>query len=118
MDPDLQALITQEAQGYPLMIEERVASLQHDNLLVDVDGEWALVSKATDDGGLETGSVPARIRMLYLARLERLGARGRTMVEAASIVGERFHVGDVQALTGTSEPSGVAADLQELLGWG
>ena len=118
VDPDLQALITQEAQGYPLMIEERVASLQHDDLLVDVDGEWALVSKATDDGGLETGSVPARIRMLYLARLERLGARGRTMVEAASIVGERFHVGDVQALTGTSEPSGVAADLQELVGLG
>ena len=118
VDPDLQALITQEAQGYPLMIEERVASLQHDNLLVDVDGEWALRSRATDDGGLETGSVPAKIRMLYLARLERLSARGRTMVEAASIVGERFHVGDVQALTGTSEPSEVAADLQELVGLG
>ena len=118
VDPDLQALITQEAQGYPLMIEERVTSLRHDGLLVDVDGEWALVSKATDDGGLETGSVPARIRMLYLARLERLSARGRTMVEAASIVGERFHVGDVQALTGTSVPSEVAADLQELVGLG
>jgi predicted ATPase/class 3 adenylate cyclase len=118
VDSDLQALITQEAQGYPLMIEERVASLQHDNLLVDVDGEWALVSKATGDGGLGTGSVPAKIRMLYLARLERLSARGRTMVEAASIVGERFHVGDVQALTGTSVPSEVAADLQELVGLG
>jgi predicted ATPase/class 3 adenylate cyclase len=118
VDPDLQALITQEAQGYPLMIVERVASLRHDGLLADVDGEWVLRSKETDDGGPESGSVPARIRMLYLARLERLSARGRALVEAASIVGERFHVGDVQALTGTSGPAEVAADLQELVGLG
>jgi predicted ATPase/class 3 adenylate cyclase len=118
VDPDLQALITQEAQGYPLMIEERVTSLRHDDLLVDVGGEWALRSKVTGDGGPETGPVPARIRLLYLARLERLSARGRVMVEAASVVGERFHVGDVEALTGASEPSEVAADLQELVGLG
>ena len=117
VDPDLQALITQEAQGYPLMIVERVASLRHDGLLADVGGEWVLQSKATDGGGPQTGSVPAKIRMLYLSRLERLSPRGRTIVEAASVVGERFHVGDVQALTRMSRPLDVGA-LQELVDLG
>jgi class 3 adenylate cyclase/tetratricopeptide (TPR) repeat protein len=116
--PALQAQITQEAQGYPLMIVERVATLRQDGLLEDVGGQWVLRSEAADGAGHETGSVPARIQMLYLARLDRLSARGRTIAEAASVVGERFHIGDVKALTRDTTAAGIEADLQELVGIG
>jgi class 3 adenylate cyclase/tetratricopeptide (TPR) repeat protein len=112
---DLQALVTEVAQGYPLMIEETVAQLRHDGTLRTVDGRWVVQAKATGGTGRENASVPTRIRLLYSARLERLSARGRAIVEAASVVGERFHVGDVRALTADSAPSEVETDLQELV---
>jgi class 3 adenylate cyclase/tetratricopeptide (TPR) repeat protein len=112
---DLQAFITQAAQGYPLMIEETVTNLQDEGMLDTVGGKVVLRWKATDGASPEKGSVPTRIQTLYLARLERLSARGRAIVEAASVVGERVHIGDVKALTQDTSPSEVEAGLQELV---
>jgi class 3 adenylate cyclase/tetratricopeptide (TPR) repeat protein len=112
--PELQAVISQAAQGYPLMIEETVTNLRDEGQLDTIGGKWVL-RKAADSGGREHGSVPTRIHTLYLYRLQRLTPRGRVLVDAASVVGERFHVGDVEALTKDPSPSAVEADLQELV---
>jgi class 3 adenylate cyclase/tetratricopeptide (TPR) repeat protein len=112
---DLQALIIQAAQGYPLMIEETVTNLRDEGRLDEAGAEVGLRWKATDGTDREKGSIPTKIHTLYLVRLERLSARGREIVEAASVVGERVHIGDVKALTQDSSPQGLEAGLQELV---
>jgi class 3 adenylate cyclase/tetratricopeptide (TPR) repeat protein len=113
--PEVQALIAQNAQGYPLIIEEMVANLRDEKQLQAVDGRWMLRSKTPDAEDRETGSVPTVIKALLLARLERLGARGLEIVEAASVVGARFHTGDVEALTDGASPEEVEAGIQDLI---
>jgi tetratricopeptide (TPR) repeat protein len=59
--------------------------------------------------------VPTSIHALLLARLDRLGGRGRTLIEPAAVVGQQFHLGDIEALNpGASTPE-LAAGLQELV---
>jgi class 3 adenylate cyclase/tetratricopeptide (TPR) repeat protein len=113
--PEVQALVTQSAQGYPLIIEEMVASLRDEGQLHVVDGRWALRSDAIDAEGRGTESVPTVIQTLLLAKLERLNARGRGIVEAAAVVGERFHTGDVEALAEGTSPADIEAGIQELI---
>ena len=43
-------------------------------------------------------TVPTSIHALLLARLDRLGPRGRAVIEPAAVVGQQFHLGDVEAL--------------------
>jgi tetratricopeptide (TPR) repeat protein len=70
------------------------------------------------DAGLDRSSIPTSIHALLQVRLERLEARearGRAIIEAASVVGEQFHMGDVRALTGVRDPGEVDAVVQELV---
>ncbi len=118
VDPTVHALITERAQGYPLIVEELVANLRDEERLQDLGGRWVLRLEATDAGGRDRWSIPTSIHALLQVRLERLEARearGRAIIEAASVVGEQFHVGDVQALTRACDPAEVDAVLQELV---
>jgi class 3 adenylate cyclase/tetratricopeptide (TPR) repeat protein len=112
VDPEVHALITERAQGYPLIVEELVANLRDEELLHAVDGHWAL---RLDAGGRGRASIPTSIQALLQVRLERLAASGRAIIEAASVVGEQFHIGDLQALTRSSVPAETASALQELV---
>jgi class 3 adenylate cyclase/tetratricopeptide (TPR) repeat protein len=114
--PEVQTLVAAAAQGYPLIIEEKVASLRHqEQLQVDDDGRWTLRSTAPGAQDRETGSVPTVIKALLLAKLERLNTRALGIVEAASVVGERFHIGDVEALAEGADLDEIEADIQELI---
>jgi class 3 adenylate cyclase/tetratricopeptide (TPR) repeat protein len=118
VDPAVHALVTERAQGYPLIVEELVANLRDEGRLRDLDGRWVLRLEATDADGRDRWSIPTSIHALLQARLERLEAReagGRAIIEASSVVGEQFHVGDVQALTRLDDPAAVDAVLQELV---
>jgi predicted ATPase/class 3 adenylate cyclase len=117
VDPAVHALITERAQGYPLIVEELVANLRDEERLQDLGGRWVLRLKPTD-ADRDRWSIPTSIHALLQVRLERLEARearGRAIIEAASVVGEQFHVGDVQALTRVSDPEEVDAVMQELV---
>jgi class 3 adenylate cyclase/tetratricopeptide (TPR) repeat protein len=117
VDPAVHALITERAQGYPLIVEELVANLRDEERLQDLGGRWVLRLEATDAGGRDW-SIPTSIHALLQVRLERLEARearGRAIIEAASVVGEQFHVGDVQALTGADDREEVDSVLRELV---
>jgi class 3 adenylate cyclase/tetratricopeptide (TPR) repeat protein len=117
VDPAVHALVTDRAQGYPLIVEELVANLRDEGRLQALGGRWVLRLEPAD-AGLDRSSIPTSIHALLQVRLERLEARearGRAIIEAASVVGEQFHVGDVQALTGVEDPDEVDAVVQELV---
>ena len=115
VDPEVHALITERAQGYPLIVEELVANLRDEGQLQARDGRWVLQLEATDAHGRGRLSIPTSIHALLQARLERLEARGLVTIEAASVVGEQFHVGDVKALARAFDPEAVDSALQELV---
>jgi len=116
VDLAVHALVTERAQGYPLIVEELVANLRDEGRLLELGGRWRLRLEAAD-AGHDGWSIPTSINALLQVRLERLEARearGRAIIEAASVVGDQFHVGDVQALTQVSDPEEVDAVMQEL----
>jgi class 3 adenylate cyclase/tetratricopeptide (TPR) repeat protein len=113
VDPAVYALVTERAQGYPLIVEELVANLRDERRLRSLGGRWVLRLEPAD-AGLDRSSIPTSIQALLQVRLERLEARGRAVIEAASVVGEQFHAGDVQALTGMGDAE-VGAVVQELV---
>jgi class 3 adenylate cyclase/tetratricopeptide (TPR) repeat protein len=116
VDPEVHVLVNERAQGNPLIVEELVANLRDEGRLQAQGGRWVL--RLLADAGADGSSIPTSIRALLQARLERLEARearGRPIIEAASVVGEQFHVGDVQALTGVSDRAEVDAAVRELV---
>jgi class 3 adenylate cyclase/tetratricopeptide (TPR) repeat protein len=116
VDPAVQAHISERAEGMPLIVEELVGSLlEEGRLKATADGRWMLTPQAAETTAGARGAVPTSIQTLLLARLERLDARGRALVEPAAVVGEQFHAGDVQALYAGAGAADVAAGLQELV---
>ena len=89
--PDFRARIVATAQGNPLFIEQLFAMLVDDGVLVRGGERW-------DGRDLERLPMPPSIEALLASRLDRLPPEARTVVEAGSIVGERFERGDVEAL--------------------
>ena len=58
--------------------------------------EQLLRSRATD----QDGHLPPSVHGVVLARLDRLGQTDRRAIESAAILGQRFDLGDLRALTG------------------
>ena len=89
--------IASAAEGNPLFLEEMLAMLVEDGLLVEApDGSWRPTA------GLEEVRVPASIRALLAARLEQLAPNERDVAERASVVGRVFEAAAVSEL---SEPT-------------
>ena len=86
---------SREPEGNPLFVEETLAMLIDDGLLVRDGQQW----RATGD--LSTVEVPSSIHALLAARLDRLTHVERTALEAAAVVGKDFFVGAVGALVPT-----------------
>lgn len=86
--------ILASAQGNPLFIHELLAMLIDDGLLWrSANGTWL----ASDGVGRIT--IPPTIGSLLAARLDRLDAEERAVIERASVEGERFHSGAVAYLS-------------------
>jgi class 3 adenylate cyclase/tetratricopeptide (TPR) repeat protein len=86
--PDVPAEVTTAieaaAEGNPLFVEELIAMLIDDGLLVRDDGHW---SPSPD---LAQVAVPPTVQALLASRLEQLGSSERRVLEGASVVGEVF----------------------------
>ncbi len=85
--------IQQAAEGNPLFVEEMLSMLIDDGLLTRDDGRWV----AAPD--LSLVSVPPTITALLAARLDRLAAEERAVIERASVVGKVFYRGAVLELS-------------------
>jgi class 3 adenylate cyclase/tetratricopeptide (TPR) repeat protein len=87
------ARILDAAEGNPLFVEEMLAMLIDDGLLRFEDGEW----RSVED--LANVTVPPTIHLLLAARLDRLDAEERAVIERGAVEGKVFHSGAVATLS-------------------
>ena len=94
---DVSAFVRQGAEGNPLFLEERFASLMETGALVKAsDQKWRLEI----DGQAE---LPEAIERLVRARVDRLAPAPRDAIVAASVLGPEF---TLEALNAVTEPDG------------
>ncbi|HWC32476.1 MAG TPA: tetratricopeptide repeat protein, partial [Actinomycetota bacterium] len=84
--------IADAADGNPLFVEEILAMFIDEGRLLREDGRWIPTTDLSDV------AVPPTIQALLAARLERLPADERAVLERASVEGKVFHVGAVAEL--------------------
>jgi tetratricopeptide (TPR) repeat protein/type II secretory pathway predicted ATPase ExeA len=75
--------ILEVAEGNPLFVEEVVAMLIDDGILIPGDGQGV-------DRQLTAIAIPPTIQALLAARLDRLDPAERAVIEAASVEGKEF----------------------------
>ena len=103
----LRTLILERAGGNPLYLEEVVRALIAAGVLVrDGDG-WRSAPEAA------TAQVPSTLQGLLLARLDRLDAAERRVLQEAAVIGPRFDAALLRAVSG--EPAQVDAALAALV---
>ncbi|MFN2471769.1 MAG: AAA family ATPase, partial [Gaiellaceae bacterium] len=85
--------IAAAAEGNPLFVEEMVAMLIDEGTLERRNGGWIVA------GDLSESTVPPSIQALLAARLDRLPADERAVIEGASVEGKIFHRAAVAELS-------------------
>jgi tetratricopeptide (TPR) repeat protein len=94
LDEAVRTRIIGAAEGNPLFVEQMLSMMIDDGALVQDDGRrWVLVS----DVG--TITIPPTISALLTARLDRLGATERTVIERSAVIGQVFFRGAVEELS-------------------
>jgi class 3 adenylate cyclase/tetratricopeptide (TPR) repeat protein len=100
--------ILEAAEGNPLFVEEMLAMLIDDGLLRFEEGSWRSVQD------LANVTVPPTIHLLLAARLDRLGAEERAVIERGAVEGKVFHTGAVTTLSPASARPNVRSRLLAL----
>jgi class 3 adenylate cyclase/tetratricopeptide (TPR) repeat protein len=100
--------ILDAAEGNPLFVEEMLAMLIDDGLLRFEDGAWRSVEDLADV------TVPPTIHLLLAARLDRLDAEERAVIERGAVEGKVFHAGAVTTLSPDSARPNVRSRLLAL----
>ena len=95
------------AEGNPLFVVEVVEMLIDDEVLPVDDGRGPVELTAI--------AVPPTIQALLAARLDRLEARERAVIESASIEGNDFTQESVAALVGDGAGESIATELRALV---
>jgi class 3 adenylate cyclase len=104
-----QELIVGSAQGNPLFLQEMLAMLIDDGLLIDDDGRFVLKVDP------ESIKVPPSIQALLSARLDRLSWEERRVIEIASVIGEMFYRSEVRDLAGSETGTRISESLTSLV---
>ena len=89
----LAAFIHERTEGHALFLVTIVEHLVGQGLVVQRAGQWTL----PDGAAAQVRSLPDGLRQFLLRRLEALPPAERRVLEAASVVGERFAVAAVAA---------------------
>jgi predicted ATPase/class 3 adenylate cyclase len=108
LDERIRARIVDAAQGNPLFVEQLLSMLVDEGLIRFESGRW----QATSD--IEAVSVPPTIQALLAARLDRLDADERTVIEPAAVIGQTFVTDAVRYLTPESARPQIGAQLDSL----
>lgn len=99
---EIRTQVAGAAEGNPLFVEQTLSMLIDDGLLRNEGGKWV------SSNDLREISVPPTISALLSARLDRLDAEERAVIEAASVMGHDFMPAAVRELA--PEPIGVRVD--------
>jgi class 3 adenylate cyclase/tetratricopeptide (TPR) repeat protein len=108
VDEEARGRIVAAAEGNPLFVEQLVSMLVEAELLRFEDGRW------TASSDLAELAVPPSIQALLSARLDRLDADQRAVVDPASVIGLVFARDAVQELAPDPIRDRVTAHLVEL----
>ena len=109
-DADLRpllALLIERAQGNPFFLEESVRALVETGVLTGERGAYRLAKPA------DVVQVPATVRVILAARIDRLTPGDKALLEAASVVGKDVPMAVLQAVADLPEEE-VAAGLGRL----
>lgn len=87
VSPELAALLVERAEGNPFFAEQILLYLQEQALIVRNGHGWQL-----KNGRQPNGTLPADVRSVLVARLDRLPAEVRQVVQAAAVLGREFAV--------------------------
>ena len=104
----LQALILERAGGIPLFLEEVVRALIADGVLVRDGSGWQCMAEPS------SAQVPGTLHGLLLARVDRLGAAERRVIQEAAVIGPQFDAQLLEAIS--AEPATVRPALAALEG--
>jgi class 3 adenylate cyclase len=109
---EVQTEIVKSAQGNPLFLQEMLAMLLDEGLLVDRDGRYVLTITPA------MMRVPPTIHALLAARLDRLSLAERAVIESASVVGDLFYASEIAEILGDQLGPEVLGSLceKELIG--
>ncbi|MDP9371940.1 MAG: FHA domain-containing protein, partial [Chloroflexota bacterium] len=83
--------------GNPLLLAETVRSLRERGALVSRKGRWTL----TADVSLL--NIPSNLRGIMMARIDRLGARERAVLQQAAVIGRTFTHALLATVTGLDD---------------
>jgi predicted ATPase/class 3 adenylate cyclase len=108
-DEAVRAKIVEAAEGNPLFVEQMLSMLIDDGILHHEDaGLWIV----TSDLGAMT--LPPSISALLTARLDRLGATDRAVIECGAVIGQVFYRGAIEELVPDSIRAAVGPSLRSL----
>jgi len=98
-------------QAFPAAARTKIAAAAEGNpLFVE-----QMVAMVAEGGSAREVEVPPTIQALLAARLDRLDADERTVIERASVIGKRFWAAAVAGLLDEGARSGVTGNLQRLV---
>ncbi len=100
--------IVRAAEGNPLFIEQVLSMLVENGSLREVDGRW----EAAAD--LSRLTIPPTIQALLAARIDRLNAAERAVLDPASIIGQVFARAALATLVGDDLRTRLPAHLRAL----
>jgi adenylate cyclase len=110
-DPSLDGIeeaIHERTQGNPFFIEEIVRELAESGYLVGERGAYRLAQPIEDAG------VPVTVQAVLAARIDRLGAPAKRLVQVASVVGREFSP-EALGMAAGLEPAEIDPALCELI---
>ncbi|TMD09448.1 MAG: hypothetical protein E6J01_01830 [Chloroflexi bacterium] len=102
----LRAQIIERSEGTPLFCEEFIQMLIDDGRLVRDGASW----RAT--GRIDQIEVPHSIQAVLAARLDGLPDSEKGLLQAASVIGERFGMAQVSELVGGADPEASVQSLR------
>ena len=106
LDDSIRSRITEAAEGNPLFVEQVLSMLMDDGVLHrNNEGRWVALSD------LRAITIPPSISALLSARLDRLGATERTVIERSAVMGQIFFRGAVEDLS----PDGIRERVEDSL---
>jgi predicted ATPase len=100
--------VTDKAEGNPLFAEEIVSFLTERGIIRTAAG------KLDFDANAVTAAFPGSVQNLLTARVDRLEAKDRALLQAASVIGRRFAPDLLTAAVGESDVDARLAAMQAL----
>jgi class 3 adenylate cyclase/tetratricopeptide (TPR) repeat protein len=110
LDEEVRQKVVAASEGNPLFVEQLLSMLVDEGLISFEDGRWRTAA------AVERVSVPPTIQALLAARLDRLAADERAVIEPAAVIGHLFVRGAVEHLTTDAVRPAVGTHLHELTG--